>query len=158
MANDLIWLVLITNPTNPVHLPDHSKNVHPRGRSFTPQRYKMSNPSSGGFLLIEKRRSEFQAQSVEEEPKESQKEQRSKENGQKAKKRAQLSVDRAPASSRRRARARALLSLIWKFPLVARPRNPEDAPAPPHFVTTKTRTSRARVMEMACPRGDDRFT
>ncbi|MED6151410.1 hypothetical protein PIB30_082182 [Stylosanthes scabra] len=54
-------------------------------------------------------------------------------------KRAQLSVDRAPAPSRWR--ARALLSLICKFPLVARPRDPDGAPAPPHFVTPKTRTS-----------------
>ncbi|MED6187937.1 hypothetical protein PIB30_081263 [Stylosanthes scabra] len=74
----------------------------------------------------------------------------------KSKKRAQLSVDRAPAPSRRR--TRTLLSLIWKFPLVAHPRDPEGAPAPPHFVTTKTRTSRARAMEMARPRGDGRFT
>ncbi|MED6161438.1 hypothetical protein PIB30_060750 [Stylosanthes scabra] len=38
---------------------------------------------------------------------------------------------------------RALLSLIWKFPLVARLRDPDGAPVPPHFATPKTRTSRA---------------
>ncbi|MED6128236.1 hypothetical protein PIB30_095695, partial [Stylosanthes scabra] len=74
----------------------------------------------------------------------------------KSKKRAQPSVNRAPAPSR--LRARALLSLIWKFPLVARPCDPDGAPAPPHFVTLKARTSRARALEMASPRGDGRFT
>ncbi|MED6139005.1 hypothetical protein PIB30_079817, partial [Stylosanthes scabra] len=66
-------------------------------------------------------------------------------------KRAQLSVDRAPTPSRWR--ARALLSLIWKFPLVARPRNPDGVPAPPHFETPKTRTSRVRAMGVARSRG-----
>ncbi|MED6172842.1 hypothetical protein PIB30_053728, partial [Stylosanthes scabra] len=43
----------------------------------------------------------------------------------KPKKRAQLSVNRAPAPSRWR--ARALLSLMWKFPLRATPfRNAQD--------------------------------
>ncbi|MED6125565.1 hypothetical protein PIB30_069668 [Stylosanthes scabra] len=69
-------------------------------------------------------------------------------------KRAQLSVDRAPVSSRWR--ARALLSLIWKFPLVARQRDPDGAPAPPHFVTPKTRISRVHAMGVARPRGDGR--
>ncbi|MED6139770.1 hypothetical protein PIB30_087055 [Stylosanthes scabra] len=50
---------------------------------------------------------------------------------EKKSKRAQLSVDRAPALSRWR--ARALLSLIWKFPLVACSRDPDGAPAPPLF-------------------------
>ncbi|MED6168493.1 hypothetical protein PIB30_012222 [Stylosanthes scabra] len=44
--------------------------------------------------------------------------------------------------------------LIWKFPLVVRPRDPDDAPMPPHFVTPKTRTSRARQMGVARPRDD----
>ncbi|MED6207717.1 hypothetical protein PIB30_038274 [Stylosanthes scabra] len=63
---------------------------------------------------------------------------------------AQPSVNRAPAPSRWR--DRALLSLIWKFPMVARLRNPDGAPAPPYFVTPKTRTLHARVMEVARPR------
>ncbi|MED6221628.1 hypothetical protein PIB30_056622 [Stylosanthes scabra] len=71
-------------------------------------------------------------------------------------KRAQFSVDRAPVPSRWR--ACALLSLIWKFPLLARPRDPDGAPAPPHFVTPKTRTSRARAMEVARSRGDGELT
>ncbi|MED6132336.1 hypothetical protein PIB30_018174 [Stylosanthes scabra] len=58
-------------------------------------------------------------------------------------KRAQPNVNRAPAPSRWR--ARALLSLIWKFSLEARPCDPDGAPTPPHFVTPKTRTLRARV-------------
>ncbi|MED6123156.1 hypothetical protein PIB30_046597 [Stylosanthes scabra] len=74
---------------------------------------------------------------------EAKKNKRSKENGQKAKK----------SPIQRRPRARALLSLIWKFSLVARPRDPDGAPAPPHFVTPKTRTSRARVMEVVRLRG-----
>ncbi|MED6173085.1 hypothetical protein PIB30_055984 [Stylosanthes scabra] len=51
---------------------------------------------------------------------------------------------------------RALLSLIWKFPLVARPRDPDGAPVPPHFVTPKTRTSRTHAIGVARPRGDVR--
>ncbi|MED6109850.1 hypothetical protein PIB30_037324 [Stylosanthes scabra] len=38
--------------------------------------------------------------------------------------------------------------LMGKFPLVARSRDPNGAPAPPCFVTSKTRTSRARAMEV----------
>ncbi|MED6182690.1 hypothetical protein PIB30_031012 [Stylosanthes scabra] len=67
---------------------------------------------------------------------------------------AQSSVDRAPAPSRWR--ARALISLIWKFPLVAHPRDPDGALVPPHFVTPKTKTSRARAMEVARPRNGGR--
>ncbi|MED6126000.1 hypothetical protein PIB30_074094 [Stylosanthes scabra] len=58
--------------------------------------------------------------------------------------------------TQRQPRARALLSLIWKFPLVARPRDPDCAPTPPHFVTPKTRTSRACAMGVARPRSDGR--
>ncbi|MED6109633.1 hypothetical protein PIB30_035416 [Stylosanthes scabra] len=64
------------------------------------------------------------------------------------------SASTAPAPSRWR--ARTLPSLIWKFPLVARPRDPDGAPAPPHFVTPKTSTSCAQAMELARPRGDGR--
>ncbi|MED6153868.1 hypothetical protein PIB30_106178, partial [Stylosanthes scabra] len=54
-------------------------------------------------------------------PREPKKNKRSKENGQKAKK----------SPTQRRPRARALLSLIWKFPLVARPRDRDCAPRHP---------------------------
>ncbi|MED6114548.1 hypothetical protein PIB30_081325 [Stylosanthes scabra] len=81
---------------------------------------------------------------------------RTKKQGEwtKSQKRAQLSVDRASASLRWR--ASALLSLIWKFPLVARPRDPDGAPVPPHFVTPETRTLRARAIRVARSRGDGR--
>ncbi|MED6108174.1 hypothetical protein PIB30_021122 [Stylosanthes scabra] len=67
-------------------------------------------------------------------------------------------MDKKPKKSltQRRPRARALLSLMRKSPLVARPRDPDSAFAPPHFVTPKTRTSRARGMGVARPRGDGR--
>ncbi|MED6220379.1 hypothetical protein PIB30_044258 [Stylosanthes scabra] len=80
-------------------------------------------------------------------PREAKKNKRSKENGQKAKK----------SPTQRRPRARALLFLIWKFPLIARLRDPDGAPAPPHFVMPKTRTSRAHAIEVARLRGDDRI-
>ncbi|MED6202078.1 hypothetical protein PIB30_101774, partial [Stylosanthes scabra] len=79
-------------------------------------------------------------------PREAKKNNRNKENGKKAKK----------SPSQRRPRARALLSLIWKFPLLARPRDPDGGPVPPHFVTPKTKTSRARAMEIVRSRGDGR--
>ncbi|MED6219241.1 hypothetical protein PIB30_033947 [Stylosanthes scabra] len=69
-------------------------------------------------------------------------------------KRAQPIVNCAPAPSRWC--ARSLLSLIWKFLLVARSRDTDGAPAPPHIVTPKTSTSRTRAMEVARPRGDSR--
>ncbi|MED6197412.1 hypothetical protein PIB30_056294 [Stylosanthes scabra] len=67
-------------------------------------------------------------------------------------------MDKKPKKSptQRRPSSRALLSLIWKFPLVGHPRDPDGAPAPPHFVTPKTRTSRARSMGVARPHGDGR--
>ncbi|MED6208845.1 hypothetical protein PIB30_048994 [Stylosanthes scabra] len=66
---------------------------------------------------------------------------------------AQSSVDRAPATSLWR--ARAFPYLMGKFLLVAHLRDPDGAPAPPYFVTSKTRTSCARAMEVvrSC-RGD----
>ncbi|MED6175368.1 hypothetical protein PIB30_077669 [Stylosanthes scabra] len=67
---------------------------------------------------------------------------------------AESSVDRAPAPSTWR--FCALPSLMGKFPLVTRPHDPDGAPAPPHFVTPKTTTSRARAMEVARPRGGGR--
>ncbi|MED6218695.1 hypothetical protein PIB30_028781 [Stylosanthes scabra] len=56
--------------------------------------------------------------------------------------------------TQRRPHARALLSLMSKSPLVACQRDPDGVPAPPHFVTPKTRTSCARAMGVARSRGD----
>ncbi|MED6175659.1 hypothetical protein PIB30_080518 [Stylosanthes scabra] len=68
-------------------------------------------------------------------------------------------LDKKPKKSptKRQPRARALLSLIRKSLPVTRPRDPDGAPVPPHFVTPKTRTLRVRAMEVAHPRGDSRI-
>ncbi|MED6207809.1 hypothetical protein PIB30_039093 [Stylosanthes scabra] len=39
MANELIWSVILANPTDPVLVSDHSRKALPRGRSFPPQRF-----------------------------------------------------------------------------------------------------------------------
>ncbi|MED6222963.1 hypothetical protein PIB30_069446 [Stylosanthes scabra] len=55
-------------------------------------------------------------------------------------------LDKEPKSPNQSgSRARALLYLMRKFLLVARPRDPNGAPAPSCFVTPKTRTPRARA-------------
>ncbi|MED6214068.1 hypothetical protein PIB30_099397 [Stylosanthes scabra] len=37
MAKELIWPIIIANPTDPVYIPDHSQHVLPQGRYITPQ-------------------------------------------------------------------------------------------------------------------------
>ncbi|MED6210992.1 hypothetical protein PIB30_069386 [Stylosanthes scabra] len=77
----------------------------------------------------------------------------SKEIGQKAKK--------SPTQRQPRARAlkmaRPCPPFLNKEVFVNRaPADPDGAPAPPTFVTPKTKASRARAMKVARPRGNDR--
>ncbi|MED6109557.1 hypothetical protein PIB30_034867 [Stylosanthes scabra] len=68
-------------------------------------------------------------------------------------------MDKKPKRSptQRRPCARALLSLIWKFPLVARPRDPDGAPAPPPFRNAQDKDIARRRDGGGAPCGDDRI-
>ncbi|MED6145997.1 hypothetical protein PIB30_030456 [Stylosanthes scabra] len=85
--------------------------------------------------IEEEHKLNFRPKIERKSPREAKKNKESKESGQKAK--------NSPIQSL--PRACALPYLMRKFPLVARPRDPDGAPAPPHFITPKTRTPAAEL-------------